>query len=327
MGDRVRIGLLGASRIAPPAVIAPAGSVDRVEIVAVAARDLGRAEAYAGQHGIPVALGSYEELIADDRIDAVYNALPASAHAPWTIAALEAGKHVLSEKPFCLNAAEARAMVDAATAADRVLIEAYHWRYHPFAARVREVLDSGRIGTITSFEGTFSVPIADVTDIRHDLALGGGAFMDLGCYPLHMSRFVFGSEPTVLSATAVEGNPGIDLSLSAELAYDGVPARVSCDMSPGASVDMWFHVTGTDGELHASNPIQPALGNALRITDASGTSTESVPGAATYHYQLEAFVAAVLDGTPAPTGGDDAIATMVAMDAIYAAAGLPPRGA
>lgn len=327
----VRIGVLGAARITPGALLAPAAVVDGVEVAVVAARDPERAKAFAAEHGIPRVASTYQEVVEDSGIDAVYNPLPINLHAPWTIAALRAGKHVLCEKPFSLHAGEAEEMVAVADQTGRLVVEAFHWRFHPFAERMKALAGEGSIGRLQRVEALFHAPIPDRSDIRYQLALGGGALMDLGCYAVQWVRHVVGAEPTVVAATAVEpdGLPGIDASMDAELRFaTGVEAAVGCSMDPpGGRVAAKLVAIGSEGTLEARNPLAPHMGNRLKVTRADGSETvESVDGATTYEYQLRAFKAAVEDGTPVPTGGADAVATMRALDAIYAAAGLPPRG-
>jgi predicted dehydrogenase len=193
----VRLGVLAASRIADMAVIEPVAIVDGVELAAVAARDLERAEAAAGRWRCARAFGSYRELVECDGVDAVYIATPASLHRTWAIAAIEAGKHVLCEKPFAANAADAQRIADAANASDVVVMEAYHWRYHPYVAQMREVLDSGELGSIARVEATFDIQRGEIPrdDIRWDLSIGGGSTMDLGCYSIQWVRWAVGADP------------------------------------------------------------------------------------------------------------------------------------
>ena len=168
----------------------------------------------------------------DETLDAVYVALPASLHAEWTIAAVEAGRHVLCEKPFASNAAEAREMVAAAERADRRLVEAFHWRFHPVAERV--IALAREIGPLVAGEGHFDAVIPP-TDIRYVRELGGGATMDLGCYPIHWVRTITGEEPEVVRAEATEGPPGIDVTMEAELAFpSGLLATIRTSMAPGS---------------------------------------------------------------------------------------------
>ncbi len=224
----IRLGLVAASRIAQAAIIAPIADVEGVELSAVGARDLSRAQASAAKWGAPHAYGSYSELINSDQVDAVYIGSPASLHRVSAIEAIEAGKHVLCEKPFAANADDARLIADAARAGDVVVMEAFHWRYHPYAEQIRGVIESGVLGRIDRIEGVFDVPEGEIptTDIRWDLAIGGGATMDLGCYPIQWVRFAAGSEPDVVSADAVCPVPEIDGSLVAELRWPSGRHRI-----------------------------------------------------------------------------------------------------
>eukprot|EP00439_Symbiodinium_sp_Y106_P089628 s1_g2164.t1 len=323
----VRIGLLGASQIAPLAVISPAAKRADVEVVSVAARDPERAASFASEHGIDRVAPTYESLLADPEIDLIYNGLPPVAHAPLSVAAMEAGRHVLCEKPFAMNAGEARQMAAAATRTGRLCIEGFHYFYHPLFARVLEIVRSGQLGALTAMSGVFDVEIPDVAgNIRHDLALGGGALMDLGCYPLHMLRHIAGSEPQVIDAKADQGAPGIDLAMAAELQFGGIPGRISCDMSPGVAIRAEIEVIGQKGRLHVNNPIHPYLGHKLTLVVDGAETIEEIGGNSTFDHQLDAVVSAIRDGAGLPTGGADAVANMVAIDEIYAIAGLTPRG-
>jgi predicted dehydrogenase len=326
-GDRLRFGCLGAAKIAPDALIKPAAGSERAEVVAIAARDPERARTFADEHGIGHVDASYEALIRNPDVDAVYNPLPASLHAEWTLKALEQGKHVLCEKPFASNAAEAEQMVAAARETGLVLLEAFHYRYHPLANRILKALASGVIGDLSQIEGTFCVAISDPEDIRYDLSLGGGATMDLGCYPIHWCRTAAGTEPTVLRAEARESPPGVDVTMTAELRFpENIPCKIHCSMAADTGFQAFLQVTGTKGKLRADNPIVPHFGHQLRLTIDGTEKSEQIEGRTTYDHQLEAFVAAVLDGEPQPTGGPDAIANMRVIDAVYRAAGMEVRG-
>lgn len=323
----VRFGLLGAARIAPAALVSPAEKTERCEAVAVAARDPQRARDFAAQHGLPSVSDSYAELVARTDIDAVYIGLPASHHAHWTLEALRAGKHVLCEKPFSTSAAEAEAMVVAAAERGLVLCEAFHYRYHPLMLRVMELCGAGAIGEIRGLSGRFNAPIGDLEDIRYILALGGGATMDLGCYPVHWMRVLANAEPEVVHARATERPAGIDETMHAELRFgEGVVGRMDCSMSKADGFVVTLDVEGSEGHLHATNLIAPSYGHTLRWNNAGGEFEEKVEAeGTTFDYQLVEFVAAVLDGKALATGGPDAVANMLAIDAIYRAAGLPPR--
>jgi predicted dehydrogenase len=325
MSEKIRIGILGAAGIAPKALIDPARVVDEVEIVAVAARDSARATAYAAEHGIPVVYDSYEKLLADPDIDVVYNPTPNGLHGRWTMAAVDAGKHVLCEKPFTANAEEARTVAAHIQTTDRTVIEAFHYRYHPLTQRTIEIVRSGELGKLVSVEAGFGGMGRPHDDIRWSWPLAGGALMDVGCYPVHLLRTVVGSEPTVRGATAEQGLPNVDGDMRIELEFaGGVAGLVRTSMqSPESFVYAKF--VGEDGELEVLNPFIPQDGNRLTITSNGETRTENVTTEASYNFQLRAVAEVLLHGGPVLTDVDDAIKNMDVIDASYRAAGLPLR--
>jgi len=327
MTSPLRIGVLGAARITPMALLRPAKRVPEAAITAVAARDPARARTFAAKHGIPRVHDSYAALLADPELDAVYNPLPNSHHAEWTIRALEAGKHVLCEKPLASNADEARQMAAAAERSGRRLIEAFHWRFHPLAARMRAVVDSGVLGPLRHVEATMCIPLPLPNDIRYRYDLAGGATMDTGCYAISIARFLAGAEPTVVSAEARLARANVDRWMTAELAFPGgVGGRITCSLFAATLLKIQAIVRGEHGEMRVFNPVAPHFYNRLTVRTPDGTKAERVPGEATYIYQLRAFVAAVRDGTPTPTDPPHAIANMEVIDAVYGKAGLPLRG-
>jgi len=324
-GAPLRVGILGAARIAPMALVAPARRVREAVVVAVAARDPERARRFATKHGIARVHPNYEALLADPDIEAVYIPLPNALHAPWTIRALAAGKHVLCEKPFAANVAEACAMGEAAAGAGRVLMEAFHYRYHPLFARLRAIIASGELGEVRHLEAHFCIPIVFPNDIRYSAALAGGALMDAGCYPVHLLRHLAAAEPEVVSARARWTRGGVDRALAAELRFrDGRTARLSASLWSRWLLRATCRVEGTRGRMHVLNPYAPQFFHRLRVVSTAGTRTERVGGAPTYDCQLRVFVNAVRHGIPVPTDAADAIANMRVIDAIYAAAGRPP---
>lgn len=324
----IRIAILGAARIAPAAIIKPAILRADCEIVAVAARDAGRARDYAAENAIPDVAVSYEALIARPDIDFIYNALPPHRHGDLTIAALEAGKAVLCEKPFAMNAAEAARMTDAAQRTGSILIEAFHYRFHPAFQRVFDIVRSGRLGAIRRVEAAFDVAIPyRPGELRHTLDVGGGALMDLGCYPVHWVRTLVATEPVVVSAAAHCDREGVDTRMVAQLRFPGgETASIRTSMAPGTKSDAWIRVDGAAGQLEIRNPLHPHKGHTITITLDGVSRTITAPGQTTYDHQL-AHVMDVLAGrTYALTGGRDAVGNMAAIDAIYRAAGLSPRG-
>jgi len=329
MADRapLRIGILGAARIAPMALIRPARQVPEAAVVAVAARDRSRAQAFATKHGIPKVPDSYDALLADPEIDAIYNPLPNSLHCEWTIRALQAGKHVLCEKPIASNAAEAERMAAAARDTGHVLMEAFHWRYHPLASRIRAIIDADEIGPVRHVEAHLCIPLLRPGDIRFRRDLAGGATMDVGCYTINIVRFLAGAEPEVVRAAARLSSPGVDRYMEADFRFaDGRTGRMTCSLLSAVLLRVSARVRGDRGEIAIVNPLAPQIYHRLTVRTEHGRRTEHLRGDATYTYQLRAFVGAVRDGAAIPTGPEDAIANMRVIDAVYLKAGLEPRG-
>jgi predicted dehydrogenase len=322
----LRIGVLGAARIAPSALIKPAKDNAEVVVAAVAARDGSRARAFAAKHGIARVHESYEALIADPDLDAVYNPLPNGLHGKWTRAALAAGKHVLCEKPFTANAAEAREIADLAAKSDRVVMEAFHYRYHPLALRTEQIIASGELGKLERVEAALCFPLPKFSDIRYNYSLAGGAMMDAGCYAVHMARTFGGSTPEVVSAQAKLRDPQVDRAMTAELRFaEGHTGRVRCSMWSSRLLEITAHVVGDRGEVRLFNPVTPQFFHRLSIRSSDGKRVERFPRRPSYAYQLDAFAGAVLRGEPVKTTPADAIENMTVIDAIYRAAGLPLR--
>ncbi|OBA62645.1 oxidoreductase [Mycobacterium sp. 1100029.7] len=326
MAEQLRIGILGAAQIAPAALIKPARDNADVVVAAVAARDGARAQAFAAKHGIARVYDDYQKLVADPDIDAIYNPLPNGLHGKWTRAALAAGKHVLCEKPFTANAAEAREIAELTAASDQVVMEAFHYRYHPLTLRAEEIIGSGELGKLRRVEATLCFPMPLFSNIRYNYALAGGATMDAGCYTVHMARTFGGSTPEVVSAQAKLRDSQIDRAMTAELRFDaGHTGRVHCSMWSRRLLDISAKVIGEQGELHLLNPAMPQMFHRLSIRTARDNRVETFPRRASYAYQLDAFAAAVLRGEPVKTTAADAIENMTVIDSIYRAAGLPLR--
>jgi len=312
---KMRIGLLGASKIAPRAIIQPAAAHPDAVITAVGARDRTKAEAYAAEHDIPAAVGSYRELVERDDVDLIYCGLPPSVHLDTCRAASAAGKMLLIEKPYAFDATAARAIAAAAEAAGKPALEAYHYRFHSLFGRAETLLKDGAIGRVVRARGEFEAEIARAPgELRWIAEMGGGGTMDLGCYVLHAFRTLLG-EGEVLSATA-DMIDGVDAMLKAELLFGDIPAWMHCSML--APRNDWIEIEGTDGTLRMNRFVSPHYGGNLVLTTPRGTIAEDPSGPSTYAAQLDHIVR-VFRGEVAPlTGGGDAIATMVLIDACRA---------
>ncbi|MCC6497854.1 MAG: Gfo/Idh/MocA family oxidoreductase [Propionibacteriaceae bacterium] len=329
MTQPLRIGILGAARIAGRAVIEPAKALGH-ELVAVAARDLGRAQAYAGEHGIARAYGSYSELLADPDVEVVYNPSPNSEHVKWTLAALRAGKHVLSEKPFGSNAAEAKLVAAEPNPAGLVIFEGFHHRYHPAHLRLLDLVGSGAIGEVTRLEVNMKFDCDDLADIRWSWPLSGGSLMDLGCYHLHVARNVaeaLGGElrPLAVRATRLEGtDPRVDATAVVEATLpNGAPAVLESSLEGPA--DFTVRVTGTRGTILQADFINITDDDRLILTVDGVDTIEHHGKVSTYTHQLRAVAAAIREGAGVPTGLANAIANMELVDECYRLAGLPLR--
>ena len=262
----LRIGVLAAAKIVPSALLKPAAANPDVEVSAIAARDPQRAAAFAATHGIATVHSGYEELLADDRLDAVYIPLPNGLHGRWTIAALAAGRHVLCEKPFTANADEAQLVADAAAATPLVVMEAFHWRYHPLAARMVEIVAGGELGELRHVETALCFPLHRRSDIRWQPGLAGGALMDAGCYAIHWARTLGGTEPEVTAATSLLRSPGVDRRTVVDLSFPGgATGRVTASMWSSSVLRMMARVEGTKGTMKVLNPIAPQVWSRLTV--------------------------------------------------------------
>jgi predicted dehydrogenase len=324
--DRLRVGTLGAARITPAALIKPARQVPEVAVTAVAARDPARARRFAGRHGIATVHDSYQALIDDPDVDAVYNPLPNSLHAPWTLRAIAAGKHVLCEKPFTANEAEAAEVAAAAAPAGLVVMEAFHYRYHPLARRLQEIA-AGELGELRHVEASVCFPLPRFSDIRYQFGLAGGATMDAGCYAINCVRLLGPGEPEVVSARAKLHGPDIDRAMAADFRFPGgASGRIRTSLWSGQLLRISARAVGERGEMRVLNYLAPQVFSLLTVRSGPSTRWERIRGEATYTYQLRAFAAAVLRGEPVITTPEDAVANMRQIDDVYRAAGLPLRG-
>jgi predicted dehydrogenase len=305
----LRIGLLGASRVAVYAMIAAAKDVEGVEVVAVASRDLAKAQAYADEHGIPIAFAHYQALIDSSVVDAVYNGLPPNLHSRWSIAAVEAGKPVLCEKPFALDVADVEAMLSAEIRTGHLIMEAQHTYYHPRHARIREIVQSGQLGKVRHIEAQFDVPVPQTSgELRWDGAVGGGALWDLGVYPVYWLRASMGEEPQLVSARHALNEKKADIWTEAEFVFaSGAVGLIRCSME--RDLTAWLRIEGDHGSLYVDKPLSPT--EQMLVLKCNGVvSEERFTPRPTYSFQLEAFRDAVLRGAPVKTHGEDSLATI-----------------
>lgn len=330
MSTPIRIGILGTGNIAARALLAPAKEVPEVSVTAVGSRDPGRAQAYAAAQALG-RVTSYEGLLEDPNVDVVYITLPPSLHAEWSIRALQAGKHVLCEKPLAANEAEARQVAEVVRRSGRVYMEAFHFPYHPFAKRVRDLLDTRALGDIARAEARFQIPGKYIAagNIRRQFALGGGALMDAGCYAVNALRMLLGEPGRVLEAEA-EGEPGdprVDTRMRATLEFPGGrTGRLHASFLAQETPDVDVIVEGERGRLVVKSLYVPQWGGALRLEWDGRAYEESADPTPSYVFQLRELVRCVRNGAPVLTSVENGALNMRAIDAVYVAAGLPRRG-
>jgi predicted dehydrogenase len=318
----LRIGVLGASRIAELAIVGPAHELGH-RLVAVAARDRGRAEEFAERHGVETVLASYADVIADPEVNVIYNPLANSLHAPWNLAAIAAGKPVLTEKPFARNRAEAERVAEAADAAGVAVVEGFHYLFHPVFRRAVELATDGTLGDLQYVEARLAMPAPDEGDPRWSLEMAGGALMDLGCYGLHVMRRL--GHPSIIRAHAKEHSPGVDAWCDVELGFpDGATGR-SANSMVADDHSFTLRIVGTKGDVVVHNFIKPHDDDRLTVRTPDGTRVERHGTRTSYSYQLQAFAAHVQSGAPLPIDVADAVENMAYVDAAYRAAGMTPR--
>lgn len=321
----MRFGCLGAARITPNAIIHPARVRPGAVLQSVAARDPARAQAFAVQHGFKRHDTDYAALVAAPDIDIVYNALPINLHAEWSIKALQAGKHVLCEKPFAMNAREVAQVQAAARASGKRVIEAFHYRYHPGFLQALAWIDAGEIGLVNSIEAVFNIGIDDRggAEIRHLPETGGGAFMDLGCYPLNWTLSILRMRPVHVEAKASLTSRGVDERMEASLTFPGgVKATISASMAAGEAFAARLHVKGSKGEILFINPVAPHHGGSVTLKAGARTLAPRISRISTYAWQLDTILYALEAQMPVPTEGDAITLQQGVLDSVYEAAGL-----
>ena len=326
MSKKIRWGVLSTAKIGLKKVLPGMKQGHFCSIDAIASRDLARGRAAASSLGIPKVYGSYEELLADPAIDAVYNPLPNHLHVPWTIKAAEAGKHVLCEKPLSLNAEEARSLLAVRDRTGVKIGEAFMIRSYPQWLRLRELLDQQRIGQLRSVIGCFSYDNPDPANIRNHADWGGGGLMDIGCYLIHASRYAFAQEPTrVVSVIERDPQLHVDRLTSALLDFPGGQSIFTC----GTQIVPYQKVQflGTRGRIEIEIPFNAPIDRPTRLFidssgDLTGTdiTTETFPTADQYMLQGDAFSRAILENGQVPVPVEDSIHNMAVIDAVFRSA-------
>jgi predicted dehydrogenase len=323
---RLRWGVLSTARIGRTKVIPGIQRGERSEVVAIASRDAAAARRVAGELGIPTAHGSYEALLADPDVEAVYLPLPNHLHKPWTIAAARAGKHVLCEKPLALTARDAEEMIEACDREGVRLMEAFMYRHHPSWVAARELVAAGRIGRLQAVQSWFSYYNDDPANIRNILEAGGGALYDIGCYCVNLSRMLFAAEPTGVQGSAVRDATGTDVLTAGILSFEEGIASFVC--STRAEDDQRVEIYGTEGRISIGIPFNIPPDLPTRIAIVSGGDPPVAPSVETmefapadpYTVEADLFAAAVLDDAPLPAAIDDSVANLRVMEAILDAA-------
>ena len=359
MKQKINVGVLGAARIVRAGIIKPARFQKGVDIIGIAARDVARAELFAKKNQIPRVHRTYDELLADSDIHAIYNPLPNSHHYEWTMKALEAGKHVLCEKPFASNAAQAAEMAALAAEKGLILSEAFHNLYHPISSKMMTIIHNGTIGKLRRVEAHFCTPMFKKNDIRYEYDLAGGATMDLGCYAIRLMRMLTGADQqdplnaqqpqaataTVTAATATCMSPQVDQSMSADFLFrrtqeddatgdqvsEKIPGHMTCALRHRGFPRITAWAIGDQGVLRVINPFVPHRFNLFTVmtktTEGRGKKiSRIVRGKSSYFYQLQEFVKAVHGEKNRLLPAEDGIENMRLIDDVYEMAGLKKRG-
>ena len=319
-GAGIRWGVLSTANIGRRAVNPAIQASGNGTLVSVASRDAGRAKAFALEHGIPRHEGSYEALLADGDVDAVYIPLPNSLHKAWSIKSAEAGKHVLCEKPLALNATECLEMHAAATANGTLLMEAFMYRFHPRTERLIALAQSGSLGDLRSIRSTFTFKLLSADNIRLQPDLGGGALMDVGCYCVNVSRTLAGAEPVDVQARANRGPSGVDAELTGMLRFaSGLVAHFDCALTMDRRE--FVEVAGTDASVTMESSFVPGTEGAVLVERRERVERRhEVPGDDQYRRMVEHFADCALNRTPLRHTALEAAANMRVIDALYRSA-------
>ena len=319
---KIRWGILSTAKIAREKVIPAMLKAEHVEVVAIASRDINKAKETAHNLGIPKVYGSYEELLRDDSIDAIYNPMPNHLHVPWTIKALEAGKHVLCEKPIALSVAQAQELADTAKKYPHLkVMEAFMYRFHPQWLKAKELVDSGEIGELKTIQSFFSYFLDDPSNVRSVADWGGGGLMDIGCYNISLSRFIFGAEPKRVVATLdFDTETKVDNYCSGIMEFEQGKSEFGCStrLAPYQRVNIF----GTKGRIEIEIPFNAPPDLPTRIyLEKAGVIKEIVFDIADqYSLQAELVSLAIINSTEVPTSIVDAVNNMKVIEAVFESA-------
>lgn len=315
---KVRWGIISTGKIGMKQVIPAMQQGEFCEVVGIASRHLDAAKGAANELGIPKAYGSYEDLLADSEIDAIYNPLPNHLHVPWSIRALEAGKHVLCEKPIALSSAEAQTLVDAAQAHPRLkVMEAFMYRHHPQWQKAQKLVQGGKIGVLQTIQSFFSYHNVDPGNIRNQKGMGGGGLMDIGCYNISLSRFIFGKEPQKV-CSLIKNDPefNVDRMVSGMLDFGVGTASFTCStqLSPYQRVNIF----GTEGRIEIEIPFNAPIDRPCKMWHQTTERTEEIALETCNHYTIQGdlFSQAILNNAAVPTPLEDAVANMKVLEAL-----------
>jgi predicted dehydrogenase len=327
LARRLRIGVISTAKIGTQKVIPGTQASGRCSVDAIASRSLDTAVAVAGQLGIAKAYGSYEAMLADPDIDAVYNPLPNHMHTEWNLAAIRAGKHVLAEKPFGMNATEVETVFAEADRHDVKVVEAFMYRSHPTWREVKRIVDEGVIGELRHVQTFFGYRNDDPTNIRNIAEYGGGALMDVGCYGINSAMYLFGTQPELIGST-IDRHPSYatDTVTSALLRFPNGTASLTC--ATAIEHGQWVHILGSNGRIEIGIPFNIPLERPTFVHVAQGGRPPEEPNIRTiefptcnqYTTQADAFAAHVLDGAPPTLTATESIGTMRIIDQIFASA-------
>jgi predicted dehydrogenase len=328
--ETLNFGILSTASVNDYSFLPVIKKVAGAKLVAIASRDMKKAKQYAKKHGISRAYGDYDSMLADPGIDCVYNPLPISMHMEWSIKALEAGKHVLCEKPIAASEAEARAIADKVAETGKIFAEAFHYRYHPLAGRVEQLVRSGEIGAVKKIESAFGVPIPDKSKVQFRPDLAGGALLDIGCYPVSFARWIADCDEAAVTRVECDRTAsGVDGSMRATLEFaNGIVADIDCSLVK--LIPMYARIIGSEGAIFVLQPFTPVYEPGplhlsvylLLVRRGMNVRSIRVPSVLTYQCQLEAFRDAVRTGAQPATTAEQGVANMHLIDAIYAKSGI-----